>query len=91
MGQPQHPLPAALPEAPAARHLGDLARSDERWQVYLETRAQGRTVAGRVHFVQAEQTRSSAWILLEWSEQEVQARFNEFSAVELWRLVESLG
>jgi hypothetical protein len=91
MGQPQHPLAAALPNAPAARHLGDLARADERWQVYLETRTQGRTVSGRVHFVQAEQTRSSAWILLEWSEQEVVNRFNEFSAVELWRLVESLG
>lgn len=91
MGQPHHPLAAALPDAPAARHLGDLARADERWQVYLETRTQGRTVSGRVHFVQAEQRRSSAWILLEWSEQEVMNRFNEFSAVELWRLVESLG
>jgi hypothetical protein len=91
MGQPQHPLPAALPEAPAARHLGDLGRADERWQVFLETRTQGKTVAGRVHFVQEGQTRSSAWILLEWSEQEVLQRFNEFSAVELWRLLESLG
>jgi len=91
MGQPQHPLPAALPEAPTARHLGDLARADERWQVYLETRTQGRTVSGRVHFVRPEQTRTSAWILLEWSEQDVVSRFNEFSAVELWRLVESLG
>lgn len=91
MGQPQHPLPHALPEAPTARHLGDLGRADERWQVYLETRAQGQTVGGRVHFVQGDTTRSSAWILLERSEPDVLARFNEFSAVELWRLVESLG
>lgn len=90
MGQPQHPLPAGLPEAPAARHLGDLGRADERWQVYLETRPQGQAVAGRVHFARDGVTRSSAWILLEWSEPEVHARFNEFSAVELWRLLESL-
>jgi hypothetical protein len=91
MGQPQHPLSAALPEAPTARHLGDLGRADARWQVYLETRSQGQTVAGRVHFVQGDLIRSSAWILLEWSEQDVLHRFNEFSAVELWRLLESLG
>ncbi len=91
MGQPQHPLPAALPEAPAARHLGDLGRADERWQVYLETRPQGQSVAGRVHFSREGATRSSAWILLEWSEPELLARFNEFSAVELWRLLESLS
>lgn len=91
MGQPQHPLPAALPEAPAARHLGDLGRADERWQVYLETRQQGQSVAGRVHFARDGSTRSSAWILLEWSEPELLARFNEFSAVELWRLLESLS
>lgn len=71
MGQPQHPLPAALPEVPLARHLGDLGRADERWQVFLETRPQGKTVGGRVHFLQGEQTRASAWILLEWSEQDV--------------------
>lgn len=91
MGQPQHPLPAALAEAPAARHLGDLGRADERWQVYLETRPQGQLVAGRVLFARDGATRSSAWILLEWSEPDVLARFNEFSAVELWRLLESLG
>ncbi len=91
MGQPQH-LPAAVPDAPTARHLGDLGRADDRWQVFLETRAQGQTVAGRVHFLQGERTRSSAWILLEWiREQDIVQRFNEFSAVELWRLLESLG
>lgn len=91
MGQPQHPLPAGLPEAPSARHLGDLGRGDERWQVFLETRPQGQTVGGRVHFLQGDRSRTTAWILLEWSEQDVLHRFNEFSAVELWRLLESLG
>lgn len=91
MGQSHQPAPAALPEAPLARHLGDLGRADERWQVFLETRPQGQAVAGRVHFLQDDQTRTSAWILLEWSEPEVLHRFNEFSAVELWRLLESLG
>jgi len=91
MGQPQHPLPTGLPDAPMARHLGDLGRADDRWQVYLETRSQGQMVAGRVHFVQGEHARQSAWILLEWNEQDLLRRFNEFSAVELWRLLESLG
>jgi hypothetical protein len=91
MGQPQQPLQVVFPDAPGARYLGDLARANERWQVFLESRPQGQAVAGRVHFVQGELTRSSAWILLEWNEPEVVARFNEFSAVELWRLLESLG
>jgi len=91
MGQPQHPLPAGLPDAPMARHLGDLGRADDRWQVYLETRSQGQMVTGRVHFVQGDEARQSAWILLEWNEQDLLRRFNEFSAVELWRLLESLG
>lgn len=91
MGQSHQPVPASVPDAPLARHLGDLGRADERWQVFLETRPQGQTVAGRVHFLQDGQARSSAWILLEWSEPDVLHRFNEFSAVELWRLLESLG
>ena len=48
MGIPQHPQPAVLPEAPAARHLGDLARSQVRWSVYLETRSEGRLAEGRL-------------------------------------------
>ena len=57
MGQSHHPVPASVPDAPLARHLGDLGRADERWQVFLETRPQGQTVAGRVHFLQGGQTR----------------------------------
>ena len=56
MGQPQHPLTAALPDAPTARHLGDLGRADERWQVISRPARQGQAVAGRVHFAQGERT-----------------------------------
>ena len=35
--------------------------------------------------------RSTGWIFVEWSERELIGRFSEFSAVELWRVVESLG
>lgn len=80
-----------VPAAPTARHLGELARSDRTWNVYLETRPQGDSVAGRLHFVDGTVSRTSGWIFLEWHEREVANRFNEFSPVELWRLVESLG
>ena len=90
MAQSQQPLTGGVPDAPAAHHLGDLARSDRRWNVYLELRPQGRSVGGRLHFVEADARRTSAWIFLEDTEQEILSRFNEFSPVELWRLAESL-
>lgn len=97
MGQPQSPLPAPshgpspVPEAPAARHLGDLARNDIRWSVYLETRPEGDLAQGRVHFVEGARRRSTGWIFREWTEQEIIARFNDFSPLELWKLLESLA
>lgn len=91
MPQPQQPAAAGLPEAPAAHHLGDLARSDRRWNVYLETRSAGDTVAGRLHFVEGDLRRSTTWIFLESTEADILNRFGDFSPVELWRLVESLG
>ena len=91
MPQPLQPVAAGLPEAPAANHLGDLARSDRRWNVYLETRSAGTAVAGRLHFVEGDLRRSTTWIFLESSEAEILNRFSDFSPVELWRLVESLG
>lgn len=91
MPQPLQPVAAGLPEAPAAHHLGDLARSDRRWNVYLETRSAGGAVAGRLHFVEGDLRRSTTWIFLESSEAEILNRFSDFSPVELWRLVESLG
>ena len=95
MGQPQSPLVPAggspVPEAPAARHLGDLARNDVRWSVYLETRTEGDLAQGRVHFVEGARHRSSGWIFREWTERDIIARFNDFSPLELWKLLESLG
>ncbi len=90
MGPSQQPLPLRVADSASARHLGDLVRGDARWSVYLETAPRGETVGGRVHFLDGERRRSTAWIFLEWNEHEVISRFNEFSAVELWRLVESL-
>jgi hypothetical protein len=48
-------------------------------------------VRGRIHFLAGERHRETAWIFLEWSEKEIRERFNEFSANELWSLVESLS
>lgn len=73
--------------------MGQLARGESRWEVYLETEIahdEG-TVRGRIHFVNGDRHRQSAWVFLEWSHKEVQERFNDFSANELWSLVESLG
>jgi hypothetical protein len=79
------------PEAPPGRHMGDLSRGGVNWRVFLETRPHGELVRGRVHFVSDEGVRSSAWIFLEWSEQETTNRFNEFSPIELWKILESLS
>ncbi len=80
-----------VPQAPSAVHLGDLARSDRTWRVYLESRPEGQSFAGRLHFVDGETLRSTTWIFLEWHERDLVNRFYEFSPVELWKLVESLG
>ena len=83
--------PLELPEYPGARHLGDLARGETLWRVYLETPQEGGPVRGRVHFVSSDATRSTGWIFVESSEQDLLRRFQDFSAVELWKLLESLG
>ena len=86
---PTSPSPAG--PAPAhGRHLGDLTRAGTTWQVHVETRPQGQLTAGRVHFVSPDLARATGWIFLEWSEQDVLHRFNEFSPIELWKLLESL-
>jgi len=76
-----------------AQLMGDLARGSARWEVYLETALapDGAAVRGRLHFVQAERRRESAWIFLEPSDREVRERFASFSSSELWALLESLG
>lgn len=102
MASSRAPASAGSPDlTPWGRDLGDLARADARWRVYVETRAhprgpdgpRGTPLQGRLHFVEAdgERVRSTGWIFVEWTEADVLARFGEFSAAELWLLLDSLG
>jgi hypothetical protein len=86
-----HSSPAELPSIPGAYHLGDLGRGGVVWRVFLETRTDTMPVKGRVHFVTESGQRSTGWIFIEPSEQDLMRRFHEFSALELWRVLESLG
>ncbi|NOT06695.1 MAG: hypothetical protein HOP28_00675 [Gemmatimonadales bacterium] len=61
------------------------------WRVYFETAPGEQPARGRVHFVSSEAQRSTGWIFVEPSEQELIRRFHDFSAVELWKLLESLA
>jgi hypothetical protein len=85
--------PIELPDHPGSRHLGDLNRGEVSWRVFLETRPGDQQARGRIHFVSptGESTRSTGWIFVEPTDQELLRRFQEFSAVELWKLLESLG
>jgi hypothetical protein len=75
-----------------AKHMGELKRGDQRWDVFLETHPDGDlgAVRGRIHFVSGEKHRMTGWIFLEWQERDIQERFGEFSAVELLHFVEAL-
>lgn len=76
-----------------ARQMGELQRGEARWSVLLETvrdTAVG-ALRGRIHFISGNMHRLSGWIFLEWTEQDVEARFGEFSAQELWNLLNSLS
>ncbi len=85
--------PVELPDHPGSRHLGDLNRGEVTWRVFLETRPGDGPARGRIHFVSkgGETTRSTGWIFVEATDQELVKRFHDFSAVELWKLLESLG
>jgi hypothetical protein len=76
-----------------ARHMGELKRGDRRWDVLLETQPDGDmgAVRGRIHFVAPNDHRVTGWVFLEWQERDIQDRFGEFSAVELWHFLEALG
>ena len=74
--------------------MGQLMRGEARWEVFLEVVPDAmdkHLKRGRVHFVAGERHRESAWIFLEHAERDVMERFNEFSDIELWSLMESLG
>ncbi len=75
-----------------ARQMGELVRGESRWDVLLESvrDASVDAIRGRMHFVSGNTHRISGWIFLEWTDQEVQQRFGEFSAQELWNLLDSL-
>jgi hypothetical protein len=85
-------MSAAFPGQDRAKHMGELKRGDDRWEVFIEVQpdAELRAVRGRVHFVTGDRRRTTAWIFLEPSERDIQERFGEFSAVELWHFVEAL-
>jgi hypothetical protein len=78
---------------PGARLMGELARGTARWEVYLEAApaTDGSAVRGRLHFVQADRRRATAWIFLEHTDRDLAERFADFSSVELWALLESLA
>ncbi|HUL03360.1 MAG TPA: hypothetical protein VLV16_09060 [Gemmatimonadales bacterium] len=72
--------------------MGELRRGDQRWDVFVEVEPDGelQAVRGRLHFVGGGKSRATTWIFLESTERDVQERFGEFSAVELWHFVASL-
>lgn len=76
-----------------SKRVGELRRGSTSWDVFLECesdRANGAT-RGRIHFVAGGCTRTTAWIFLEWTVRDVEERFHEFAASELWGLVEGIG
>ncbi len=75
-----------------ARQMGELQRGDSRWDVLIEFARDDEIGAlrGRIHFVSGAVHRVSGWIFLEWSAKDIEARFGEFSAQELWNLLDSL-
>lgn len=101
MGSPRLPASVDMPDsASTGRLLGELQRGGIQWNVLLETRPHPRApgargpLQGRLHFVRddgAESVRSTGWIFVEWGEPEMLGRFAEFSAVELWKLLDSLA
>lgn len=76
-----------------ARQMGELVRGESRWNVLLESVPDPvvGAVRGRIHFISGDRHRLSTWIFLEWSEKDVDTRFAEFSAQELWTLLDSLA
>ncbi|MFQ5549674.1 MAG: hypothetical protein ACE5FJ_00380 [Gemmatimonadales bacterium] len=75
-----------------ARQMGELERGEQRWDVLLEAArdAEVDAIRGRIHFVCGTEHRLSGWIFLEWSDREIEQRFSDFSAQELWNLLDSI-
>jgi hypothetical protein len=76
-----------------ARQMGELLRGEDRWDVLLESVRDDEVngLRGRIHFVSGNTHRLSGWIFLEWADRDIETRFAEFSAQELWNLLDSLA
>ena len=85
-------MSATFPGQERGRHMGELKRGDEQWDVYLETQPDGElgAVRGRIHFLGGGRHRATSWVFLEKLERDVVERFGEFSPMELWRFVAAL-
>ena len=81
-----------FPGAERAKHMGELKRGDQHWDVYLESQPDPGlgAVRGRLHFVAPNRHKMTGWVFLEWQERDIHERFGEFSAVELWHFVSSI-
>lgn len=75
-----------------ARQMGELVRGESHWDVLLETVKDPTVdaIRGRIHFISGNIHRLSGWIFLEWIEKDVETRFAEFSAQELWNLLDAI-
>ncbi len=75
------------------RQMGELARGADRWDVLLEVARDPDVgvIRGRIHFVAGVIHRISSWVFMEWTEKDVDLRFSDFSAQELWNLLDSLA
>jgi hypothetical protein len=82
------------PDGVATRRMGGLCCVDELWSVFLECERDRDTGAarGRVHFRREPGGRAArtAWIFVEWTERDVELRFHEFGAEELWELLSAV-
>ena len=76
-----------------ARQMGELQRGESHWDVLIEFARDEEVGAlrGRIHFISGVVHRLSGWIFLEWSARDIETRFAEFSAQELWNLLDSIA
>jgi hypothetical protein len=85
-------MTSSFPGQERARHMGELKRGPDRWNVYVEMQPDEdlSAVRGRIHFVGEGGHRSTGWVFLEREERDIVERFGEFSAVELLQFVEAI-
>src|SRR2546427_12847346 len=83
-------MSAAFPGQDRAKHMGELKRGDERWDVFIEMQPDAEVAAGavrvRLHFVSGERRRTTGWNFVEVSARVIQEGFGEFSAIQPWQL-----